>query len=138
MKKYILLYENYCRKLDVDGKTIKAKIGNKTLKLKVLTTPQSQVIGYMNSKEPKENEGLLFIYDEELPLTFWMKNVKFPLDILFFDSNMNFINYHSMKADSGSNILPKYKSKKPARFAIEVKYGWCKKYLDPNNAKLKL
>jgi uncharacterized membrane protein (UPF0127 family) len=58
-----------------------------------------------------------------------MKNVKFPLDVIFFDTDMNYIGHETMQ--SGDSIddseLPKYTSKLPARFAVEVKAGWADK-----------
>lgn len=138
MRKYIRLYEDHCKKMDVDGKDIIAKIGDKEVKLKVATTPESQSKGYMHSEGPIDGEGMLFVYDEDQPLSFWMKNVKVPLDIIFFDSNMNLIDHLTMDPDDGSEDLPKYASKEPARFAVELPKGWCEKNLDKENCKLSI
>lgn len=124
----IHLFETFCRRTQVDGKVISAEICKLPLKLKVASTPKSQSTGYMNSQdEPGENEGILFIYDTEQILGFWMKNVNFPLDIIFFDSKMQYVGHQSMKSFDGEKDenLPIYTSKKPARFAVELKAGWC-------------
>jgi len=124
------LFETFCRKTQVDGKTIEAKIGDNTLLLKVATTPASQAQGYMGAKEsPNENEGIMFVYDEPMPLSFWMKNVNFPLDIMFFDSEMQCVGYETMDPYRGEpdTAIKHYISKKPARFAVEVMAGWCSK-----------
>lgn len=136
---YLPLFEGYCRKNDIDNKSIIAKIGKKSLNLKVLSTDDSQRKGFMNSTPPKGDEGLLFVYDIEIPLTFWMKNVNFPLDILFFDSNLDLVDYQTMDPDDGSedDLLPRYTSKKPARYAVELPSGWCKNNLEDTNCKLK-
>lgn len=136
---YLQLFEGYCRKNDVDGKEISVMIGKNPLKLKVLSTPENQMKGYMHGEEPKDGEGLLFVYDEELPLSFWMKNVKFPLDLIFFDNSMNYLGHETMDPDDGRNDddLPRYLSKKPARFAVEVPSGWSNKNIDKDNCKLK-
>ena len=135
---FIPLFEGYCRKNDIDGKNIVARIGKNPLRLKVLSTDESQRKGFMNSNSPKDGEGLLFVYDIEIPLTFWMKNVKFPLDILFFDSNLKLVDYQTMNPDDGSqdDLLPRYTSKKPARYAVEVPAGWCTNNLDTKNSDL--
>jgi uncharacterized membrane protein (UPF0127 family) len=128
------LFEEYCKKMDIDGKEIRANISDIEIKLKVLSTPQSQAKGFMEEPEPAENTGLLFIYDEIQPLSFWMKNVKFPLDIIFFDDYMKYIDHYTM--DPGQDIddsqQPQYHSKKPARFAVELPAGWCEKNMKPN------
>jgi uncharacterized membrane protein (UPF0127 family) len=131
----IPVFETFCKKQQVDGKTIVAKVCDKSLNLKVASTPRSQAAGYMDSEyAPTEKQGILFIYDEPLPLSFWMKNVKFPLDIIFFDSDLNYISHETMMPHNGEDddSLPRYASKKPARFAVEVCSGWCNKYLDSN------
>lgn len=116
----------------MDGLPVEAKIGDFPLSLKALTTQMSQAKGYMGAeKEPTEHEGLLFVYDKPMPLNFWMKNVKFPLDIIFFDSDRKYTGHHTMQPHSGEpdHLLPRYGSKKPARFAVEVCKGWCDKHL---------
>lgn len=129
------VFEEYCRKNDIDGKTISAEISGIPLKLKVAATSMSQSNGYSNSlQEPSQNTGILFVYDEDQPLSFWMKQVKFPLDIIFFDSDLNYINHETMGPghDVDDDDLPQYHSKKPARFAVELPSGWCEKNMTPD------
>lgn len=133
--KTIPLFENFCKRQQVDGKEITAKVCGQTLKLKVASTPKSQAQGYMLADSaPSEKEGILFIYDEPMPLSFWMKNVKFPLDIIFFDSDLKYIGHDSMlpHGEESDDDLPRYSSKSPARFAVEVCAGWCDKFLTKN------
>ena len=35
----------------------------------------------------RENESMLFVFEEPLRHTFWMKDMKFPIDIIWLDSN---------------------------------------------------
>jgi hypothetical protein len=131
----IPLFENFCRKNQVDGKVITAEVAGKPLDLKVASTPRSQDKGYMGATaEPKDGEGILFVYDGEQPLSFWMKDVPFALDIIFFDSNMDYLGHETMQPHNGEpdHEIPQYFSKKPARFAVEVKSGWCKTHLTPD------
>ncbi len=94
----IPLFESYCMKNEVDGVEIDARVANVPLRLKVASTPESQAQGYMNSEsEPVDGEGILFVYDADQPLGFWMKNVKFPLDVIFFDSFMNYLGHETME-----------------------------------------
>lgn len=124
-----LLFETFCRKNQVDGKTISIKVGSNPLDVKVASTPRSQAQGYMGARvAPNDGEGILFVYDEPQPLSFWMKNVPFDLDIIFFDSNLKYLGHETMSKHGGEedHSIPRYSSKKPARFAVEVKSGWCK------------
>jgi uncharacterized membrane protein (UPF0127 family) len=64
-----------------------------------------------------------------------MKNVSVPLDILFFDSSLNLIDYKTMFPYEGNDEVY-YHSDNPAKFAIEVPYGWIDENLDPEDCKL--
>jgi uncharacterized membrane protein (UPF0127 family) len=129
----IPLFESYCRKHDVDGVEIEARVANIPLRLRVASTPESQAQGYMNAEsEPEDGEGILFVYDADQPLGFWMKNVRFPLDVIFFDSFMNYLGHETMEPGEGLSDEEQkiYASKKPARFAVEVPAGWCNKNIN--------
>jgi uncharacterized membrane protein (UPF0127 family) len=135
----IPLFENYCRQNQIDGKMITADIDGRSLKLKVASTPDSMMQGYSNSDEPREGEGMIFIYPESAPLYFWMKGVDFPLDIIFFDSAMNMVEYLTMEpcGSAREEDLPRYQSSKPARFAVEVPANWCESNKISKNCRLK-
>ena len=53
--------------------------------LLVVTTEEEKEQGLMGIEELPENEGMLFDYSDEpqAELSFWMKNVDIPLDIIF-------------------------------------------------------
>lgn len=135
---YIPLFEGFCRKNQIDGKKIPANISGVPVKLKVAANDDTKMQGYMNSDEPSGNEGMLFVYDIEDIIGFWMKNVSFPLDIIFFDSDMQEVDRMTMKAYNGEKDeeLEIYKPSKPARFAVELPAGWCESNLK-DKCKLK-
>jgi hypothetical protein len=111
---------------DLDNKNVTVSLCGIEMNVKVASLPQTQMKGYMNGKvEPSDNEGMIFIFDEEIPLKFWMKNVKFPLDIIFFDSHLNYLNHYTMQCGSTKS----YESIKPAMYALETRAGWCDRHL---------
>ena len=127
----IPLFEGYCYKEDIDGKEISAMISGTPVKLIVASTDTSKAEGYSNKSEPVDNHGMIFVFDDEDNLGFWMKGVDFPLDILFFNSSGDLVNNHTMPI-SNNDDLSVYNSEKPARFAVELRKGWCDDHLQDN------
>ena len=65
--------------------------------------------------------GMIFVFDYEHELTFWMKDTIIPLDIAYLDSKGKVVGMHTM---APLDIRPgQYPSGKPAKFAIEVNAG---------------
>lgn len=130
------MFESYCRQNDIDGKEIKATISGKPVTLKVASTNDSKLKGFMNSEGPGDNDGIIFIYEDEDYLRFWMKDVGYPLDILFFDTEMNLVDNLTMEQDD-SETPEIHTSARPARFAVELKAGWAKANNIDSKSKLK-
>lgn len=57
------------------------------VKVRLADTPQKQEKGLMFVKNLKENEGMLFTFNENAEQIFWMKNTLIDLDIVFIKSN---------------------------------------------------
>jgi uncharacterized membrane protein (UPF0127 family) len=131
----IPLFESYCEQNNIDGRSIDCEIGTFPFNLTVASTPISLMKGYQNEENPPpNNEGMLFVYPKPAELSFWMKNVSFPLDIMFFDSDKNLVEYATMDENSYPNT---YRSSVPCQYAIETRAGWCKENISDIN-KLKL
>lgn len=56
------------------------------VKAKLALTPQEHARGLMFVTHLPENEGMLFIFEQEQPQSFWMKNTLIDLDIVFIDA----------------------------------------------------
>ena len=55
--------------------------------VEVASTPQERARGLMFRKSLGENEGMLFLFPREQPLSFWMKNTFISLDMIFVSSD---------------------------------------------------
>jgi uncharacterized protein len=53
-----------------------------TLKVEVVNTPQSTILG-LSGREKIGQDGMLFIFSEKAFRSFWMKDMKFDLDIIW-------------------------------------------------------
>ncbi len=79
--------------------------------------------GYMERKNIPDGTGMLFVFEKDQILSFWMKNTPHPLSIAYIDSKGKIRNIYDMTPYSLSSII----STVSVRYALEVPQGWYKK-----------
>lgn len=105
--------------------TLKPKSGAMTsVTVEVVATPEGRTRGLMFRSELAEGQGMLFVFPETQPLSFWMKNTLIPLDIIFIDDRGKIIRIHKRTTPHSERRLP---SGSPARFVLEVPGGYAEK-----------
>ncbi|MBI5641470.1 MAG: DUF192 domain-containing protein [Nitrospirae bacterium] len=72
------------------------------------------------------DRGMLFVLDMETQYFFWMKGMKFPLDILIFDRARRLIDIYADLAPCEE--CPLYKPPLTAAYALEINAGLAKRY----------
>jgi uncharacterized membrane protein (UPF0127 family) len=72
-----------------DNKYLKAKVTVKGFELNadVPITSELMAKGLAVKNQLKENEAMLFIFEESAKHSFWMKDMKFPIDIIWLNSD---------------------------------------------------
>ncbi len=88
--------------------------------VEIARTEQEKARGLMFRQKLGENEGMLFVFEQEELLSFWMKNTFLPLSIAFIDRQGKIIDIQDMEPFS----LNTHRSAKPAQYALEVNKGW--------------
>lgn len=58
---------------------------NSCIEVELAMTQEERATGLMNRTNLPEYSGMLFIFDKEYIHKFWMKNMFFPLDIIWLD-----------------------------------------------------
>lgn len=106
------------------------KLGKQVLNIEIAETKEQRAHGLMHRTSLPENYGMLFVFEEEQFLSFWMKNTYVDLSIAYFDSNRLLFEIIDMKASSGEmqTKFKTYPSSKTAKYALEVPLGWFKKH----------
>ena len=107
----------------------KIKIASKIISVELAKTTDQHQYGLMNRSSMPHNEGMLFIFETEQPLSFWMKNTIIDLSIAYIDKNKKIVDIQEMKATNQMMVgeLPSYPSAKPALYALEMNKGWFSK-----------
>ncbi|MEK7162568.1 MAG: DUF192 domain-containing protein [Patescibacteria group bacterium] len=68
-----------------------------------------------------ENEGMLFVFEKPDFYSFWMKDVKFPIDIVWIDGNLKVI---GVEPELSPQSFPKtFAPPQPVRYVLEIKSG---------------
>lgn len=110
------------------------------MEVEVAQTPQQLARGLMFRPRLAENEGMLFIFEDEQTRSFWMKNTLIDLSIGFFDKNQTLVDVQEMKSGKGipDSALKSYLSVKPAKYALEMNTGWFDKKKIKIGTKLRI
>lgn len=99
------------RIISVNGHKIEVEIADDT---------DSRRTGLMNRKEMEADHGMLFVFDSDQKLSFWMKNTLIPLSIAYISSNGTIMEIYDMKPES----LRPVESVNSVRYALEMNKGW--------------
>jgi len=76
--------------------------------------------GLMERTALAENAGMLFVFEREQPLAFWMRNTLIPLSVAYIDSNGRIVDIQDMEP---LDETP-HPSAEPGRYALEVNQGF--------------
>ena len=112
------------KKLPVqDVKIIRQDGSEFIVKAEIAIKPEDRNHGFMERKNIPDGTGMLFIFERDQTLSFWMKNTPHPLSIAYIDSKGKIRNIYDMTPFSLSSIV----STVSVRYALEVPQGWYKK-----------
>ena len=78
--------------------------------------------GLMFRDTMARDRGMLFVYEAQQPLAFWMKNTRIPLDIMYFDEERRLVSVSSAPPCTTPQC-PSYPSAKPGRYVLELNAG---------------
>ena len=119
MPSFIPAYEKTCIQID-----------HHTFQVEVAQTAKQKARGLQFRTQLNQDGGMIFPYEKPKPLTFWMKDCKIPLDLLFFNQGIlvDFVDAAPPCNTSDPTACPLYKAKKDADLVVELKAGSRQKY----------
>ncbi len=97
-------------------------LGGQSLSIALADTPTLRAQGLSGVTALRENEGMLFVFEEDGRHGFWMKDMLFPIDILWLSFEGEVL--HIKKAAEPSSYPEAFVSPVPARYVLEVSSGW--------------
>jgi hypothetical protein len=109
------------------GKVI---IEDQTLDVYLAQTPAEREVGLSSFGGLKSDQGMLFVFESTGRPSFWMKNMKFPIDIIWINSNQVVDITKNLPVQYDSELIRYYPNVDVDR-VLEVNAGWSEK----NNIK---
>lgn len=103
---------------------IHTSTGSVEIPVEIVDTPEERQVGLMNRESLVG--GMLFVFDQEQALGFWMKDTLIPLDILFLNKEKEIVDIQTMVPCS--DPCPMYHSREQAQYALEVNAGFAEEY----------
>ncbi len=101
--------------VDNDGNTIS------TIDVALADEQLERNQGLMDVRSMGADEGMLFIFEEERPLSFWMANTPLSLDIMYVNSDSTIVRIYSNTTPFSETTLP---SDAPAIYVVETNAGY--------------
>lgn len=90
------------------------------LNIELAETEYETQTGLMYRTSMKDNEAMLFIFDDVAMHSFYMKNTQFPLDIIFIKEDMTIGSFQENAQPLNEGSLS---SKIPVQYVLEVNAG---------------
>jgi len=105
---------------DMEKSILQLTIQGKKIRVEVARTEKEKERGLMFRERMGKDEGMLFVYEREEMISFWMKNTRLPLSIAFIDKGGRIVDIQDMEPFS----LETHPSAHPATYALEMNRGW--------------
>lgn len=84
--------------------------------------------GLMFREEIKEDQAMLFVFEEEDIHSFWMKNMRFAIDILWLDRQRQIVHIENRVPPCPQDPCPSYVPAAAALFVLELRAGFVEKH----------
>jgi hypothetical protein len=97
-------------------------LGGNAFTVEIAETKEERDLGLMFRDELADDHGMLFLFPVEAMRSFWMRNTRIPLDIMYFDADLQLINVQTASPCRTRNC-PVYPSTAPAKYVLELNAG---------------
>ena len=103
------------------------RIGGASYTVDLAVLPEERRQGLSGRESMAQHSGMLFVFEDEQPLHFWMKEMHFPLDIIWIDAQCRMVgvaaDVPTPPPNADNDQIPRVQSPSPSRFVLEVNAG---------------
>lgn len=104
--------------------SVQLQVAEHAVEVEVADDAEERALGLMYRKSMPADAGMVFVYPDARPLSFWMENTSIPLSIAFIDADGVILNIEDMIPFDRTGI----RSDGPAMYALEMNRGWYKSH----------
>ncbi len=99
--------------------------GGVVIHAEIADTPKKRGEGLMYRDHLAKDRGMLFTFDQAQPWTFWMKNTRIPLDIIWMNEKKQIIHIarNVPICTRTDDSCPQYQPNDPALYVLELGGG---------------
>jgi hypothetical protein len=112
--------------VEQEPKTTEIEIDGVTLTVELATTPAAQQQGLSDRDSMSVDHGMLFIFSQQAEWGFWMHEMRFPLDIIWFNANRQAVFIEQDLPPCTPTMCPVYTPPVNAMYVLEVNAGFVK------------
>ncbi|PLS80582.1 hypothetical protein CYG49_04920 [Candidatus Saccharibacteria bacterium] len=106
--------------------TERAVINNRSIALDVADTADEREKGLSGTAQLQSNRGLLFVFEDTGYWSFWMKDMNYSIDIIWFNESRRVI--HLEEKVSPNTYPRQFVPNTPAKYVLEIPAGRAKEY----------
>ena len=94
-----------------------------SIPVEVSDTPEKRSLGLGKRDKLENGWGMLFVFEKRIPHSFWMKNMRFPIDIIWLD-NQRIVELAENVPPPQEGESPKVMEPRlPSNFVLELESG---------------
>ena len=105
----------------------RACIKNTCYEIEVVAKDEELRRGLQFRTSMPQNHGMLFVFQSPYVYSFWMKDTKIPLDMIWLDSSRRVIHIESSVPPCSKDPCPTYAPADPALYVLEFNAGEAKR-----------
>ena len=98
------------------------KINDTSIKVEVVDTPETRTMGLSGRETLPEGTGMLFIFDSPVQDGFWMKDMRFAIDIVWIDEESRIVDIeHKVTPETFPQV---FYPNQPVKYVLELPAGY--------------
>ena len=103
-------------------------INGHKLELTVADSQEEKEIGLSETNSLPQEKGMIFLFEKPGLYSFWMKNMKFPIDIIYINNDQIVTIQNNVQPVKEQESPTVYTSTEPADKVLEIQAGLAKTY----------